>query len=125
VFEVELGKLAAQKSTNARVKNFANMLVTDHTGVNGEVKTIANNKNITIPGSLDSDQQKEYDDFSKKTGDFDKDYIRKMEDSHEKGINRFEKASKSDDSEIAAFANKILPALRMHLDSARAIRKDL
>src|SRR5688500_14470130 len=46
--EVEHGKMAASKASNAQVKAYASTLVKDHTAANQELMTIAKRKNITI-----------------------------------------------------------------------------
>ena len=46
--EVEHGKMAASKATNAQVKAFGNALVKDHTAANQQLMAIAKRKNITI-----------------------------------------------------------------------------
>jgi putative membrane protein len=47
-----------------------------------------------------------------------------MVKSHENSIDLFEKAlNDAKDADVRAFADKTLPALRMHLDSARALSK--
>src|SRR5206468_1822242 len=46
--EVELGKLAQQKSKNPDVKKFGQMLVEDHSKANAEVKALAGKKNINL-----------------------------------------------------------------------------
>lgn len=46
--EVEQGKAAAAKASNAQVKAFGNMLVKDHTAANQQLMAIAKRKNITI-----------------------------------------------------------------------------
>ena len=46
--EVEHGKLAASKASNAQVKAFGNMLVKDHTAANQQLMSIAKRKNITV-----------------------------------------------------------------------------
>ena len=48
--EVEHGRMAAQKASNAQVKAFGNMLVKDHTAANQQLMSIAKKKNITIAG---------------------------------------------------------------------------
>ncbi len=49
--EVEAGNLARQKSNNAKVKDFAAMMVKDHTAANDTLKSLAASKNITLPSS--------------------------------------------------------------------------
>ena len=46
-----------------------------------------------------------------------------MKSDHEDAVKLFEKASKSDDLEVAAFAQKTLPALLHHLEMAKDLKK--
>ena len=46
--EVEHGKIAASKASNAQVKTYGNMLVKDHTAANQQLMAIAKRKNIEI-----------------------------------------------------------------------------
>ena len=123
--EVQLAKLAQQKATIDAVKNFAAMLERDHTAVNEQVKSLAGQRNVSLPAAPSEDKQKIYSDMEKMTGKaFDKEYISKMVKSHNDGIDLFEdtKANASD-IDVKNFADKTLPALKMHLDSAKAIQK--
>jgi len=125
--EVEIGQLAQQKASNERVKNFAQMMVTDHSKANDDLKAIARQKNVTLPEGMDAEHQHHKDDLDKKSGAaFDKAYIKMMIDGHKKVIDEFEKASKDvTDSDVKNFATQKLPTIRMHLDSAQAIQKAL
>ena len=123
MMEVELGKLAQQKGLNQRVKDFGSMLNTDHTNANNELKSIATSKNITIPSSMNAEDQKHVDMLSSKSGvAFDKAYIGMMVEDHKGDIKDFKKASENlKDADIKNFAMKTLPTLQKHLDSANAI----
>jgi len=124
--EVEMGRAANGKATNARVKNFGQMMVDDHSKANDELKSLASQKNVTIPATMSSDHQKDMDDLNKKTKDYDKSYMKMMVDDHQKDISEFEKASKNTkDADVKAWVDKTLPVLRKHLDSAKAINKSL
>src|ERR1700761_7486551 len=73
--EVQVSKLALAKSTNPDVTSFAQMMVTDHSKANDELKALAATKNITLPIAISDDNQKAYDKLAAETGkDFDKDY---------------------------------------------------
>jgi putative membrane protein len=124
MMEVVLGELAQQKAENPRIKNFGQMMVTDHTKANEELKALATRKNVVLPQTPGEDHRKHIDDLQKKTGrDFDKAYISMMVDDHQEDINKFEKlANDANDADVKAFASKTLPVLRSHLDSAKAIR---
>ena len=125
LMEVQLGKLTAQKATNAAVKNFGQMMVSDHSKVNDELKMLASQKNITIPSMPGEDEQKHINKLTDaKTGrDFDRDYMAMMVDDHKEDVKKFEKAANDcKDPDIKAFAAKYVPTLKQHLDSAQAIR---
>ena len=61
--EVALGNLALQKTSNQKIKDFANMMVTDHTKANNELMGIAKAKNLSLPTSVDAEHQQKMDDF--------------------------------------------------------------
>ena len=125
--EVQLGQTAEQKATDAGVKKFAAMMVHDHSGANEKVKTLAAQRNVTLPAVVGDDMKKIMDDLSKKTGrDFDKAYVFEMVKDHENDIDMFENAEgKVNDSEVKAFITNTLPTLRMHLDSVKALQKKM
>lgn len=124
MMEVDMGKIAEQKAKSKAVKAFAAMMVKDHSKANEELKTLAAAKNITLPATVGSDMQKDIDDLTKDSTDFDKDYIDKMVKDHNDDIDLFEKAAKnSPDSAFKTFAVKTLPTLYKHLGAAKAIVK--
>jgi predicted outer membrane protein len=49
--EVELGKLAQEKSPTQSVKDFGAMMVKDHSAANQKLETVASGKNIKLPTS--------------------------------------------------------------------------
>lgn len=115
--EVALGKLALEKSSNAQVKEFATMMVSDHGKVNEELMSIGKMKNITLPMTVDSDHQKKMDDLSKKTGaDFDKAYVSAMVDGHTSTLKLMnDEAKDGKDVDLKAFAAKTAPMVQSHL----------
>ncbi|WP_299500142.1 DUF4142 domain-containing protein [Mucilaginibacter sp.] len=121
--EVELSKLAEQKSTNAKVKDFAAMMVMDHTKAGEELKAVAKTKNITLPDSVNADSKKAIADLSKKSvSDFDKAYVDKMVSDHKATVDMFENASKKlKDADLKAFVDKTLPTIKGHLTNIKAI----
>lgn len=127
MMEVQLGELAQQKASSQRVKSFGAMMVRDHTKANDELKSLAGMKNITLPPAPGNDEMDHIKDLSKKSGrDFDKAYMKMMVSDHKKDIDAFEKAGKdANDADVKGFANKTLPVLRVHLDSAQAVNDAL
>lgn len=121
--EVELGKLAAQKAGNPEVKKFGQMMVTDHSKANAEVKALAGKKNISLPTDLGS-HKSDIDKMSKLSGaDFDRQYVDDMVADHETDVAEFEKqAMSAKDPDVKAFAAKTLPTLKRHLETIKAIQ---
>lgn len=123
--EVEMAKLALQKSQNADVKNFAQMMVTDHTKANSELKTLAAKKNVTLPTDLGS-HQSTLDDLTKLSGaEFDKEYVSAMVDDHETDVDLFEDNTDNSDADIKAFTTKTLPTLKKHLEMIKGIQSKM
>ncbi|WP_417356955.1 DUF4142 domain-containing protein [Flavobacterium sp.] len=118
--EIELAKLAQQKSKNAEVRAFAETLFNDHTKAMEDLKKNAELKNISLPTALSEDGKEAYDKLSKeKTEDFDKKYVDMIVDGHEEAIKKMEKASEeANDEEIRMWAADMLPTLKTHHNEA-------
>jgi putative membrane protein len=121
-----MGRLAQENASSPRVKAFGQMMVTDHSKANDQLKSLAASKNITLPDSVSDEQKKHMDELRKKTGDdFDKAYIDMMVDDHKEDVDMFEKASNNlKDADLKSFAATTLPTLRTHLDSAQIIQEN-
>jgi putative membrane protein len=119
--EVELGKLAVEKASNADVKKFGQRMVDDHSKANDELKMVVSTKNITLPSGPNATQKATYDRLSKLSGaQFDAAYMRDMVNDHVKDVAAFRReAQGGKDSDIKAFAAKTLPTLEDHLKMAR------
>ena len=63
-----MGQLAQQKSTNADVKSFGQMLIADHGQHRNQVSTLAQTMKVTLPAKLTHKGQAEYDALSKLSG---------------------------------------------------------
>lgn len=123
--EIELGKLAQQKSTNADIKALGKMMVDQHMAASATTKALAAKKNVSLPTALTEKGQEAYKDLNDKTGhDFDKAYADMMVDGHEKAISKMEKASeKATDADIRMWAADMLPTLRTHLEHAKMTKE--
>jgi putative membrane protein len=119
--EVAISKIAAERSSHPQVKEFATMMVADHTAANGELSSIAVAKGIQLPAKDEPPHK-----WQKKDGkDFDKDYIDKMIDDHQEAVKDFEKeANDGKDADIREFARKTLPKLQHHLQQAKDLKKE-
>jgi putative membrane protein len=119
--EVAVSQAVMDHLTNPQVRNFAQMMITDHTAANAELAVLAANKGVTLPGPDEAITEK----WSKKDNGADKAYIDEMVTDHEGVVKLFEKTTKSGDADIAAFAVKMLPTLQHHLEMAQDLQKSM
>ena len=90
--EVELGKIAADKGVNDKVKEFGRRMQQDHGKANEELKQIAADKGVKIPTKLEGKHKKTVDRLSKLSGaEFDRQYIRTMIEGHKEDIEKFQR----------------------------------
>jgi putative membrane protein len=126
IMEVEAGKVAQTQASSAAVKEFAALMVKDHTTANEELKGIAAKKSVTLPTSLPADKQQHLDAMKKMSGaEFDKHYIGMMVEDHGKTVSLFQAGSKNSDQEASAFASKTLPIIEGHYTKAKEIQSSL
>lgn len=104
---------------DSNIRNFAEMIVRDHGAANIELAELAGRKGVIVPVP----DTKIDDKWSPKTKSVDKDYIKLMVNDHEEAIELFEKAGKSTDPAIAAFAQATLPTLQRHLALAKHLKR--
>ena len=125
--EVEMGRLAADKASSADVKQFGQRMVDDHGKANGELKTFASTKGVTLPATLDASHKAVQDKLSKLTGAaFDRAYMQEMVKDHDKDVAAFRRASTSAaDADLKAWAGKTLPTLQEHQKMAKSISAKL
>jgi len=122
IAEVEGAKMAQQKSTSADIKAFAQKMVADHSAANAELASIASRKNLEVSDEAELANKAKKFMLEQRDGEsFDEAYTKNQVSAHEDTIELFQRASISDDVEIAAFANKTLPTLKQHLKMAKEL----
>ncbi|MBV9300556.1 MAG: DUF4142 domain-containing protein [Acidobacteriaceae bacterium] len=125
MLEAHLGQLAADQAAGSNVKDYAQMLVTDHTSDYNAVSAAAAKAGLTVPKGLDAAHDKMIAQFSKLKGRaFDQRYEREMVAGHQKAIAEYKKEAASGTSaDLKAYANQTLPTLEKHLDGAKDLMK--
>ncbi|HZU29794.1 MAG TPA: DUF4142 domain-containing protein [Candidatus Angelobacter sp.] len=125
--EVELGRMMESKATNPKVKQFAQMMVKDHTDAMNQLQQMAQAKNITLPSGLPSDAQDLQQKLSSDKGaQTDKDYISGMVEDHQKDVKEFQDAAQNaHDPDVKQWASTMVPKLQQHLQKAEAINSTI
>ena len=123
IAEVRDGKLAQQKSADPKIKDFAAMMVKDHTAANQDLMALAQSKGIKLPGGpgIGADTKKaELEVLSGET--FDKSYVKSQVKGHRATVELLQKEiSTGQDAQAKAFAQKVLPTVQSHLQAIEGI----
>jgi len=122
--EVKLGELAATNGMRDDIKELGQMMVKDHTAINDDMKALAIQKGVTLPGSLDAKHQM-VDKMAALTGsEFDDAYINGMIKAHQKDAKAFKgEAAATQDADIKSFLDKSIPIVEAHLQHVIAMKK--
>ncbi len=120
---VKLAELGAKRASRADVKDFAGMIVADHTKANAELATLAGSKSVELSSEVDSKHADTYDELeTENEKDFDKEFLSVIVSGHKKCVKNFEDAAEdAEDSEVKLWAAKMLPALKSHLQKAEEL----
>jgi putative membrane protein len=125
LFEIDSSKVALAKTKNDKIKAFANLMVTDHTGAGTKFKQAVTDAKLTPPAEkLDAKHQALLDDLKKKDGAaFDTAYVKAQHDGHVETVAMFEAYAKGgDNARMKQFATEMLPTLKAHLDQVSKIK---
>jgi putative membrane protein len=126
-FEINLGNIAATKATNSSVRQFAQLMVTEHGKAGQDLQQVAAQAGATLPTSPSGDQQKIIDHLNGLSGaKFDREYVAAMVKAHEEDEKAFKKASeKSDNADLKDFAGRTLLMVQAHLKHAQDLEAAL
>jgi putative membrane protein len=120
--EVELGKLAEQKSQNGSVKTFAQRMVEDHSAANSQLAKLAEADHVIVD-QPDPEHKQMQDGLAGLTGaEFDIEYLRVQVQDHQRAVQLLEyEIGSGEDADAQGLASKLLPTVFMHLEMARDI----
>jgi putative membrane protein len=121
--EVEAGRLAAERESERRVKEFGTRMMRDHSAANQELMRIARSKGITLPRDLNVEQEARLERLHGLAGpEFDREYGAMVTQGHVHDVNMFEQQARwGQDPELRAYAQRTLPRLRQHLEAVRQL----
>lgn len=131
--DIDAGKLAESKASNADVKAFAHRMVTDHTDVNKQAVDLVTKLKVTpqdnpTSESLKSGGEKNIANLKKLSGaDFDKAYIDHEVTYHEQVLDAVDKTliPSAKNEELKALLVKVRPAFVAHTEHAKQVKAAL
>ena len=124
-FEIESSQLALQASQNAAVRNYANLLISDHTRLGQQVTAAAAAGGVPMPppGLLPAQQSALAQLQAAGTGpNFDMAYRQAQIDAHNQAIGLMQNYSASGDvPALRSAAGSAIPMMQMHLQQAQML----
>ena len=132
--EVRLGQLGVKKATSPKVKAFAQEMVTEHRAMDAEAKSLASKVKATADTTADNARdlldhgRDELKDLTDKAAgaDWDKDYINKAIDDHQKVLDKLQDAAKNTtNADLRAALEKATGKVQQHLTKAQDIKKNV
>ena len=116
IAEVKTSELAVQKTHNKQVMMIAKHMIKAHTAANEELKTVAQDKGMTLPSDTDPKHKAALAKLSRLSGSaFDKAYMAGQEKDHAATVKLFEnEIASGQDKDVTAFASKNLPEIEDH-----------
>lgn len=131
--DIDAGRLAEGKAHAASVKQFAKLMVTDHTNVNNAAKALVKKLGVTAEDNPTAQGLKKGGDdnlanLRKLDGAaFDKAYVDHEVAYHEAVIDALDKTlvPSASNAELKALLQKARPTFEAHLEHARQLQGDL
>jgi len=121
--EINLGRLALQRSGRPDIRQFANQLVQDHSQNLQQLNQMANAHQWATGERMDQEHQQLFMKLAAMQGEqFDKEFVQKMIEGHKKAAELFEHASQNaQHDEIKQFAAQTLKAIKQHEQIAQRL----
>jgi putative membrane protein len=124
-FEIQSSQLAANQAESADVKNFARMMIADHTKTTNELKTITASLQppVTIAPTLRPDMQSKLDQLKDVRGsEFDSLYMTQQVAGHEEALALHRDfAANGQEAQLKTFAQNTSAAVQKHLTEAQQL----
>lgn len=131
--DIEAGKIAIEKAQDKGVKEFAELMVRDHTAVNAKATALAKKLGVTPEESATSKSLKEDGDKQMaklkalKGAEFDKAYVDNEVTYHEKVINAVTTVliPNTKNAELKSLLESAGPIFASHLEHAQTMQKSI
>ncbi len=144
--EVVIATLGAEKAQNSDLKQFAQMLVSDHSALNEQLRLLAQ-RNGATPAPRDGSRRGGTDSASPPSAtapgaapsspklqqlgqlsgsEFDKKFLEIMIEGHEKSVELYSaEAEKGANPAVKKLATEALPKIKEHLQQAKSLQQQL
>ena len=122
--EANLGDLAQSVAGSQAVKDYGQMLTSDHTSDYGKLQSVAQQAGLTVPTAIDAEHNKSIIGpmHALKGAAFDRKFGHEMIAGHTQAIAVYTKeVADAQNPALKAYAQDALPTLQKHLDDAKKL----
>jgi putative membrane protein len=120
MYEIAAGNVALKRAAGTPTKEFAQMMVTDHSQSSEALKdaVAASGQSLAMPGKLDAEHQAQVDILESLEGpDFDREYMSQQMAAHRKALALLKSyGGNGDVAELRQFAQSAIPTVQKHHD---------
>lgn len=120
MYEVTAGNIALERAESEAVREFAQMMVADHTKSSRDLEQALGGtvEDFSMPASLDTEHQAQIDILQSLQGDaFDREYLTQQMNAHTKTLALLKAyAGNGDVAELRQFAQSTIPVVQKHVD---------
>lgn len=125
LMEIDAAQAAEQKAANSAYKDYAKMIITDHTKMQNDLKNVATKMpDVAVPSGLDKEHEQKLQQLKSASGaTFEREYRQDQIEGHQKAIKLFQDFAKNDsnakDADLKSLAQSSVPTLQKHLQHAQ------
>ena len=122
-----VGRVMLEKSQNKDVKDYAQMLVDDHSKNLRDVVDLMNQKGMAQPKDLPEVKHEAVDKLNAMSGpELDREFVKMMLDDHQKDVSEFRnEANTAQDKDVKDYATRTVSMLEKHLQKAEELQSKI
>jgi putative membrane protein len=122
--EIDMAQVALQNSGTSEVKDFANMIKSDHTSALEGLSELMKDMDVPQPKSIPVELQQDISRMSSLTGgELDREFVNMIVSQQQKAVEMFrDQQSTAQNEDVKKYVEDTLPRLEMHLEKAQRLQ---
>ncbi len=122
--EINMAQVALENSGTGEVKDFANMIKSDHTSALEDLSELMKDMNVPPPKSIPVELQQDISRMRSLTGgELDREFVNMIVSQQQKTIEMFrDQQSTAQNEDLKKYVEDTLPRLEMHLEKAQRLQ---
>jgi putative membrane protein len=125
MLKVDLSQHATENATTEEVRGFASEVASFNSQAQENLRSLAQEKDITLPRAMDEDKRDRVSDVRERTGEeYDQEYLDEIVNTYDEDIDRMERlAEEAEDTDIRNWAANYLTTAREHKERAEQLQE--